>query len=117
MLTGGNRYHRTCQEDNSYGDGVVTTAFLRVDDEVIASLLEPKPNVPPWVWVVDAHFDFSDLDSIPEEEYRGYFKVDVDSLLSDMFPMCVTGMSLEELWAACPFDEAHPVWTNAFGLD
>lgn len=73
-------------------------------------------DVPPWIWIMDDMLDFSALNSIRDEEYQWFFPVAIDSLLPDLCPMLLSAVSLRELWGACPFDEEHPIWTNAYGL-
>ena len=111
-------WHNELRSNTDYGPGVDNGVGLAVDTEVLDAMLDPQPGVPPWVYIFDQSFDFSQIqEKVDNDDYPGFFRIAVDSLVPDLYPTLVgAGMSLEELWPAPRPDDPHPVWTNAFGL-
>ncbi|KAJ5703254.1 hypothetical protein N7493_011643 [Penicillium malachiteum] len=60
----------------------------------------------PWVYALDLSFDHAS--PVEDGEYPGYFRVAVDSVLTEFYPM-LTAMSPPEL---CPQDDR--IWESAF---
>ena len=50
----------------------------------------------PWVYALDMRFDHSS--EIEEGEYPGYFRVAVDSVIPELYPMLSAGMTPPEIW-------------------
>ncbi|CAI7589812.1 unnamed protein product [Penicillium crustosum] len=59
----------------------------------------------PWVYALDMNFDHSS--EVEEGEYPGYFRVAVDSVITELYPM-LTAMPPAELWA-----EGDEIWQSA----
>ncbi|KAJ5734879.1 uncharacterized protein N7483_000004 [Penicillium malachiteum] len=79
-----------------------TDMCLIVDSTAMASITTDKP----WVYALDLSFDH---ESPPEDgEYPGYFRVAVDSVITELYPM-LTAMTPLELW---PQDNS--IWESAF---
>lgn len=60
----------------------------------------------PWVYALDMRFDHSS--EVEGGEYLGYFRVAVDSVIPELYPMLSVGMTPREMWF--PGDK---VWTSA----
>ena len=104
-------------EDRAFPLGVAAGAAIAVDVSVMDALLTPVDGVPPWVYVVDEHYDFANGESdLAAGDFPGYMPVAIDSLLLDLWPGLQSGLSLMELWATWTCDEERPVWTDALGL-
>lgn len=95
----------------------------------MSSLLEPDATTPPWVWMVDTQFEPRDENGegadnhdeknnyrLDDTGYRGYFKIAIEALLTEMFPMQADALTTYELWAADPTSEEHPVWPSWWKL-
>ncbi|KAJ5724338.1 hypothetical protein N7488_002373 [Penicillium malachiteum] len=90
------------QESESIPPGLDTGMCLVVDSAVMDSITSDKP----WVYALDLSFDHES--SVGGEEYPGDFRVAVDSVLTELYPM-LTAMTSPELWAG---DDR--IWESAF---
>jgi hypothetical protein len=101
-------------EDQAFPLGVESGVAIAVDSTVMDALFNPIAGVPPWVYVVDESYDFSQSESdLATGDFLGYMPVAIEALLPELWPGLQSGLSLMELWATCSFDEEHPVWTEA----
>ena len=91
------------RENGDVGPGLDVGMCLMLDEKAMSSLLEPVEGQESWVWAVDVHHDFGGTQT--EDGYPGRFKVAIDALISDLWPLLATGMEPENLW---PF--ANPIW-------
>ncbi|KAJ5278948.1 hypothetical protein N7478_004320 [Penicillium angulare] len=71
--------------------GLDTGICLVVDRVAMESMANNKP----WVYALDLSFDHRIR--VPNGEYSGYFRVAVDSILPELYPM-LTAMSPQQLW-------------------
>lgn len=72
---------------------------MMVDKDVIASVLEKKDEEIPYLIGVDV------TNSEEVEGYEGHFKVAVDSILCELYPLLSAEMLPRELWPS-----ANPIW-------
>lgn len=68
--------------------------------------IESMDSELPWVYALDMYFDHSQ--EVEEGEYPGYFRVAVDSVIPELYPM-LTAMRPVEMWS--PEDK---IWESAF---
>ena len=61
----------------------------------------------PWVYAVDLYFDHTIKAS--SGEYPGYFRVAIDSILPELYPMLIMAKTPQQLWPA-----DNRVWVSAF---
>lgn len=95
------------RENGDVGPGLDVGMCLMLDEEAMASLLEPVEGQEPWVWAVDVNYDFNGAQT--EDGYPGQFKVAIDALISELWPLLAgTGMQPENLWPS-----ANPIWKSA----
>ncbi|KAJ5608666.1 hypothetical protein N7528_009233 [Penicillium herquei] len=90
------------QENESIPPGLDNGMCLVVDSAVMDSITGDKP----WVYALDLSFDHAS--PVGDGEYPGYFRVAVDSVLTELYPM-LTAMTPPELW---PQDDR--IWESAF---
>ncbi|OQD69000.1 hypothetical protein PENPOL_c002G07085 [Penicillium polonicum] len=81
--------------------GLDTGMCLVVDSAVIDSITTDKP----WIYVLDLSFDHEN--QLADGEYPGYFRVAVESVITELYPM-LTAMTPSELW---PSD--NRIWESA----
>ncbi|KAJ5106521.1 hypothetical protein N7456_003196 [Penicillium angulare] len=81
--------------------GLDTGICLVVDTLAMESMTSDKP----WVYALDLKFDHRI--QVPVGQYPGYFRVAVDSILTELYPM-LTAMSPRQLW---PSD--NRIWESA----
>lgn len=62
----------------------------------------------PWVYALDLSFGFDDESPIAGGEYPGYFRVAIDSVITELYHT-LTAMTPSELW---PSD--NRIWESAF---
>lgn len=74
---------------------------LVVDSAVIDSITTDEP----WIYVLDLSFDPEN--QLADGEYPGYFRVAVESVITELYPM-LTAMTPSELW---PSD--NRIWESA----
>lgn len=71
---------------------------LMVDEAVMASLLDPQPGVTPWIMAVNVYYDFEN--PLPRDDnYPGFFKVAVESVIPDLWPLMVMDVPPPEVWS------------------
>lgn len=75
---------------------------LLVDTAAVESMNSDLP----WVYALDMNFDHSS--EVEQGEYPGYFRVAVDSVIPELYPM-LTAMPPAELWAL-----GDEIWQSAF---
>lgn len=103
-------YFEDCKEHGQVSPGLDLSMCLALDHDAVSSLLEPVQGQAPWVWAVDVHHDFQTPDSAVQE-YPGYFKVAISSLIPDLYPMLAgPHMQPRELWPL-----AKPISMSAVG--
>lgn len=68
--------------------------------------IESMPSEKPWVYALDMSFDHSE--DFPDGTYPGYFRVAVESIIPDLYPM-LPAMTLRELWSP-----EITIWETAF---
>lgn len=121
--SGYRHYEEVIKPKGTITDGIDHGILLIVDSVAMASLLDPKKGVEPWVWLVEEADDSAENDADDasvndrdddDEPFPGHFPVAISSLMPDVLPM-IELMGLEELWACCAFNERDSVWTSAFG--
>ncbi|KAJ5531515.1 hypothetical protein N7527_004908 [Penicillium freii] len=81
--------------------GLDTGVYLVVDSAVIDSITTDKP----WVYVLELSFDHEN--QLADGEYPGYFRVAVESVITELYLM-LTAMTPSELW---PSDNI--IWESA----
>lgn len=90
------------QESEGVPAGLDTGMCLVVDSAAIDSITSEKP----WVYALDLSFDH---ESQPADgEYPGYFRLAVDSVITELYPM-LTAMMPSELWPS-----GDRIWESAF---
>ncbi|KAH9206726.1 hypothetical protein DL95DRAFT_347250 [Leptodontidium sp. 2 PMI_412] len=95
------------KENGDFGPGLDVGMCLMLDEEAMASLLEPVEGKDPWVWAVDVSYDFDGAQM--EDGYPGRFKVAIDSLISDLWPLLAgSSMQPESLW-----QPENSIWKSA----
>ena len=95
------------RENGDVGPGLDVGMCLALDEEAMASLLEPVAGEESWVWAVDVNHDFDGAQT--EDGYLGRFKVAINALISELWPLLAgTVMRPENLWPS-----ANPVWKSA----
>jgi hypothetical protein len=72
---------------------------MMVDQYVIASVLNKKDGEIPYLIGVDV------TNSKEDEGYEGHFKVAIDSVLCEIYPLLSAEMLPRELWPS-----ANPIW-------
>ncbi|KAJ5914229.1 hypothetical protein N7504_003112 [Penicillium tannophilum] len=92
------------QETEGIPVGFDTGMCLVVDSDVMDSITTDKP----WVYALDLSFGFDDESPIADGEYPGYFRVAIDSVITELYPT-LTAMTPSELW---PSD--NRIWESAF---
>ena len=111
-----NSYHNELRSNVDFGSGVDIGVALVIDEDVLDCLLDPQPDVPPWVYCLDQSFDPSQVEGkLANDEYPGFVRIAIDLLVPDMWPMLVgANMSLRDVWLACEMNDPHPMWVDAF---
>lgn len=92
--------------------GLDLAVLLLVDEDVVNSVLgdrsqsssEGPPVPPPYLVAVDIS------EPSANDEYLGFFRVSMDTLLSELYPKLCMGLSARELWAL--LGDGQPVWTG-----
>lgn len=82
--------------------GLDTGLCLLADTAAVESMNSDLP----WVYALDMRFDHSS--EVEDGEYPGYFRVAVDSVIPELYPMLLAGMTPPEMWF--PGDQ---VWESA----
>lgn len=77
---------------------------LVVDSAAMDSITSDKP----WVYALDLSFDHASKSPLADGAYPGYFRVAVDSVITELYPL-LTAMTPPELW---PSD--NTIWESAF---
>jgi len=90
------------RESEGVPPGLDTGMCLVVDSAAMDSMATDTP----WVYALDLSFDHES--QVPDGEYPGYFRVAVDSIIPELYPM-LTAMTPPELW---PSD--NKIWKSAF---
>lgn len=75
---------------------------LVVDSAVMDSMATDTP----WVYALDLSFNHET--QVPNGEYPGYFRVAVDSVISELYPM-LSAMTPRELWPG----PDNKIWESA----
>lgn len=71
---------------------------LVVDEAAMASLLDPKLGVPPWITAVNVYYDFES--PLPrDDDYPGFFKVAIASLIPHLWPLLAMEVPPPEFWS------------------
>lgn len=84
--------------------GLDTGMVLVADAEALRSLLQPTPDVEPWIWAADVEYDWKigdqpSLDSSPARHYPGYIRVALSVVLSEFWPLLKSpGGVARHLW-------------------
>lgn len=84
--------------------GLATGMILVADAEAVRSLLQPTPDVKPWIWAADVHYDWKigdqpSLSSSPVRRYPGYIRVALSVVLSEFWPLLKSpGVIGRHLW-------------------
>ncbi|KAJ6038093.1 hypothetical protein N7499_003440 [Penicillium canescens] len=89
------------QETEGVLPGLDIGMCVVVDSAVIDSITTDKP----WIYVLDLSFHHES--QLADGEYPGYFRVAVESLITELYPM-LTAMTPSELW---PSD--NRIWESA----
>ncbi|KGO69175.1 hypothetical protein PITC_095880 [Penicillium italicum] len=89
-------------ESEGIAPGLDTGMCLFVDSDVIDSMATNKP----WIYALDLSFDHEI--QVENGEYPGYFRVALESVITELYPM-LTAMTPSELW---PSDDR--IWESAF---
>lgn len=98
------------KENEDFGPGLDVGMCLMLDEEAMASLLEPVEGKDPWVWAVDVSYDFDGAQM--EDGYPGRFKVAIDSLISDLWPLLAgSSMQPKSLW-----QPENSIWKSAIQI-
>lgn len=91
--------------------GLDLAVLLLIDEDVVNSILGDATHVSsresplaPYLVAVDVS------ESSTDDEYPGFFRVSVDTLLSELYPKLCMGMSARELWAM--LGDGQIVWTG-----
>lgn len=92
------------QENESIPAGLDTGMCLVVDSAAMNSITTNKP----WVYALDLSFDHES--PLANGEYPGYFRVAVDSVITELYP-ALTAMTPSELWPS-----NNRIWQLAFEL-
>ncbi|CAI7568078.1 unnamed protein product [Penicillium glandicola] len=92
------------QETESIPEGLDTGMCLVVDSAAMDSITSDKP----WVYALDLSFDHASKSPLADGAYPGYFRVAVDSVITELYPL-LTAMTPPELW---PSD--NTIWESAF---
>jgi hypothetical protein len=91
------------RENGTMPPGLDVGMCLVLDKEATSSLLEPVEGQNAWVWAVDVYYDF-DGTNAEEDGYLGRFKVAINALIGELWPMLI-GQEPESLWSF-----ADPIW-------
>ena len=82
---------------------------LVVDKATMDSVTKAEPT--PYVLAIDVEYQEGHENN--EEDYLGYFKVAISSLLPDLYPpLGMQSMAPDELWPC-----ANPIFKDAYGID
>lgn len=107
------RHFHTARAMGGVAAGLDLTVLLRVDEEVVSSVLgdrtrspssESAVALPPYLLAVDVSEPPTD------DEYPGFFRVSADALLSEFYPKICMGLSARDLWAV--LGDGQRVWTG-----
>ena len=82
--------------------GLETGMCLVVDSAVMDSMATEKPGV----YALDLAFDHGT--QVADGEYPGYFRVAIDSVIPELYPMLTT-MTPQALWPSY-----NKIWESAF---
>ena len=82
--------------------GLDTGVCLVADKDAVESMESELP----WVYALDMSFDHST--TVPDGEYPGYFRVAIDSIIPELYPM-LTAMTPQEFWSP-----ENKIWESAF---
>lgn len=80
-------------EEEDIPSGIHSGACLVVDQVAMDSMASEEP----WVHALDSSFDHKS--PVPEGQYLGYFRVAVDSVLTELYPMLPI-IPLEQPWSS-----------------
>ena len=85
--------------------GLDTSMVLAVDEQALASFLEPTPGQKPWVWAVDMSYPFAvrqqpPVGDPPTDAYPGYFRVTLSAAVLELWPLLKApgGIQGSRLW-------------------
>ncbi|KAJ5648149.1 hypothetical protein N7490_004521 [Penicillium lividum] len=92
----------TYLETDGVPPGLETDMCLVVDSNVMDSIANDKP----WIYALDLSFDHQS--EVEEGDYTGYFRVAVDSVIPELYPM-LAAMTPPELWPS-----NNRIWESAF---
>lgn len=73
---------------------------------VVSAVIDSRGSEQPWVYALDLSFDHET--QVPDGEYPGFFRVAIDSVIPELYPMLIA-MTPRELW---PSD--NKIWESAF---
>jgi hypothetical protein len=93
------RHYHAIRSAGQIPPGLDMNMCMIVDQYVIASVLNKKDGEIPYLIGVDV------TNSKEDEGYEGYFKVAIDSLLCELYPLLSAEMLPRELWPS-----ADPIW-------
>lgn len=95
------------RENGDVSPGLDVGMCLMLDEKAMDSLLEPVEGQDPWLWAVDVDYDFDGEQT--EDGYPGRFKVAIEFMVSELWPMLAgTSLQAEHLWQF-----ANPIFKSA----
>lgn len=85
-------YYKDLCADDMVPPGLDTGMILVADAQAVRSLLQPTPDVEPWIWAVDVDYNWKIEDqplwgSSPVRQYPGYIRVALSVVLSEFWPL------------------------------
>ncbi|KAG9855167.1 hypothetical protein KCU98_g2352, partial [Aureobasidium melanogenum] len=99
-------YYKDFCADDMVPPGLDTGMILVADAQAVRSLLQPTPDVEPWIWAVDVDNDWKiedqpSLGSSPVRQYPGYIRVALSVVLSEFWPLLKSpGVVGRHLWTS-----------------